>query len=167
MLFSKDAHVSQIHYQYISLENLIQQSRLILVAKKLNPFTTEEEIEIHKNREKYPPFKKVISHFNIIKELYNGCGNSYKGMDIKVEGANSDLNLKLHKKYYLQGMGVSPLLTLYESGVNMYNADMMIVFLSCLDDGRIKFSSDGGIESLKKEKEISKLIKKLKKSRFK
>jgi hypothetical protein len=157
----KEASVGQVHYENISLEQLISRSDYIFIARKLDPAYTTEEIKIHRDIKKYPPFKKIIYHFNVIDELLNKGEDSYKGKDIDVIPEDLETELKIHKLYYLEGIHKSPIYLNYESSADFSKSTELIVFLRLSSDGQFAFAAGGAYEAVSKKQEIVKKIQRL------
>lgn len=151
--------MTQTGYEDISLENLIVKSNVIVIAERLDPPFTEEEIIIHPDKEKYPPYKKTTYHFKVTEDLFPK--ERYSGQVISVNGYEFEKGLQMHKNYYLHDMGVSPVLELYE-GKASRESKQLIIFLKIAKAG-LEFSALSSYESVSERSKIKKLIRKIKK----
>jgi len=151
--------LSQIHYEDVSLKDLVSKAQFILVVEKTEPFLTTEEIPIHRNSEKYPPFKKYTYHFKATEELYNKSGISQIGKQINVLPGDLETDLTIHKLYYLEGIAKSPIYAKYNTRADFFKADKLILFLRRYDEKNLEIIADGAYEDLSKKNEIMDLIK--------
>jgi len=102
-LLVKEACVSQVHYNGISLQQLVDNSRYIFVVKKCDVEYTVKEISIHRDKRRYPPFREVINHFEVVEELLNKQGTPLAGKKIDVISSDLGTKLEVHKTFYLNG----------------------------------------------------------------
>ncbi len=184
--------MNQVFHQNISLEQLIEESTYILIAKKTDPFITSEKISIlpdgskfenknnppyyeppyhnsdlSKNKERnFPPYIKTAYNFKI-KEILHSGRVELKNNLISVDEASSNFKLDLHKGFYLNGMRKSPIMESYESSLdyNKYeSSDELIIFLSYrLKPFKLKFVVENAYESVDLKEKIVNLIKSVKK----
>ena len=151
--------MGQVHYEDTPLKDLIERSDYIFVVKKLEPSYTVEEIKIHQDIKKYPPFKKVINHFNIEEELFNKDKACMNGKDINIISADFHTELLVHKMYYLEGTHKSPIYSNYESSLEYGKANELIIFLRSSKDNDFAFTCHGAYEAVSKKQEIVDIIK--------
>ncbi len=162
LLSPMEADLSQIHYRNITLEELVHRSRNIFHTKKMTPFSTVEKIDItpakgKKDDAEYPPFHKTTYHFKVIEVLR---GKDRKGKEIDVLPAHTNSSLMLHKKYYIEGIGKSPVYEMYNTIADFEGSDELILFLYS-SGGIFEFSAEEAYESVSQKKKIMKMIKKV------
>ncbi len=155
--------MSQMVLDYISLEQLVKDSSLILVVERCTPETTVLPIKIGEDEEKYPPYHKISYHFSVIEILYAGGRTVVDGNRLEVLEANWHFLLNLHKGYYLDGMRRSPLISSYDSPATTLENARIIVFLRQNAEKELEFTVANSIESILKRDEVLRLIKELKK----
>lgn len=158
VVITQEAYMGQVHEESITLSDLVRDADSIFVADKLDPFMTCKDIEIGEDRTKYPPFKKAEYHFKVREELIAPKGVSMTGKDIIVALADSDADLEMHRRYYLEGAQKSPIHRSYETGAGQNDA-ALIIFLKHSGGNNFIFVAHNSYESLKKRKRISGLIK--------
>jgi|GEM_PF-2787233 len=155
--------MSQIHYQFLSLEEMIRHSSCIVVASKNVPFISHEDIDITRGikfseEEKPPPYKKLTRSFNVL-EILKGKKIIKKG-PVQVIEAHLDASLKVHTSWHLDGMSRSPSYQAYNSGTDISDLDKAILFMNHYKE--FHFAFDFSWESIDRKKEIKKLIRKTK-----
>ena len=154
--FSMEAYVSLVHYQKLTLEDLVGSAQHIVVVREAQPATSTEVIKIHKDSEKYPPFSLYKHHYVVTDVLYSSKLKS--GDKIDVLEAQFDSKLDLHKRYYLEGVSKSPIYSRYECKACTDNDKEYIIFLSEYD-GRYSFSATGSVEVLSSKNDIVNALK--------
>lgn len=157
-----DVELSQIIYQDISLEEMIQTSSGIFHVKKIEPFRCVKKIDIdpvskNGDREKYPPYLKVTYYF-IVLDVLMGPGDE-KGKTINVLRAHSDSSFRIHQDYYLKGISKSPEYGSYRSSADFEKSDELIIFLLVRGDD-YELVIDGAYETVSLKNKIKKLIRK-------
>lgn len=151
------ARMSEVSYEQIGLDELVSRSTVIAVVRRDHPVTETEEIDIHPDREKYPPFVLTLSRFVVVEALREGGVRPDQA--IAVLPANSALELEDHKQYHLHHMGESPIYDAY-TPIDAPAADSeFIVFLFERDDGRYEFSVEGACEGLASKAKVQEAIK--------
>ena len=158
----KEAFVNQVHYDDISLTQLVDNSQYICVVKKCGVEYTIKEISINWDKRRYPPFREVINHFVVVEELLNNPGVPFVGKKIDVIPSDLDTKLEVHKMYYLKGIAKSPIYASYGTALNFDDAEEMIVFLRSHGKGTFAFVADGAYEDIAKKDEIMGLVNTIK-----
>ncbi len=186
-LLPKEAHVTQIHYQKASLEDVVNRSGYILVAKRAAPFITTESISIlpegshfegrndppyytpayhdaapgeRQEEKNYPPFSRALYAFEVVEVLFPKESAVQAGERISVVEAYSAQKLDLHKMYNLEGMRKSPLYQRYTSSIKLTDTEApesMILFLSRVD-GQFGLTYEDAYESLDQKPRVLELI---------
>jgi hypothetical protein len=162
----KEGHLTQVGIQYVSLEDVIQRSDAVVEVAKADSFITQEEIKIHRNVKKYPPYIKSLYHYRVTGNLYKEDTSLSIGKVIAVEDANFESDLRLHKLYYLEGIGKSPIHDRYRPGVDVYDVkkEKLILFLRKTEkNGLFKYTVDFAYEGYSHKRGIVRMIGELKK----
>ncbi len=136
------ALASRVHYEQITLEQLVQRSPTIVVAHVGEPATQTSQIAVGTPDQKAPPFQRV-QHRYVVDEVLRGAA-ILKGRTILVDEANFSEQLELHKRYYLEGTSKSPIYDRYAPR-RPARGPRSILFLRGNDDA-LAFSADGAIE---------------------
>lgn len=152
--------MSQIHYQLLSLEEMVKHSSCIVVATKNDPFITSENIDITRGikfaeKDTPPPYRKLTRSFEVL-EILKGKNNIKKG-PVLVTEAHLDASLKIHTSWHLDGMSRSPSYQAYNSGIDISDLDQAIIFLNHYEG--FHFAFDFSWESTDRKKEIKKMIR--------
>lgn len=155
--------MSQVHYEFLTLEEMVHHSSCIIVAKKNDPFISSEDIDITRGasfseEEMPPPYRKLTWSFDVLKTL-KGKKFIKKGR-IQVTEAHFDASLKVHTSWHIDGMSRSPSYQAYNSGTDISDLDEAILFLHHYKE--FHFALDFSWESIDRKKEIKKLIRKTK-----
>ena len=136
------ALANRVHYDQITLEQLVQRSPTIVVAHVGEPPTQTTQLAIGKPDQKAPPFQRVQQRY-VVDEVLRGAA-TLKGRTILVDEANFSEQLELHKRYYLEGTSKSPIYDRYAPR-RPARGPRSILFLRGNDDA-LAFSADGAIE---------------------
>ena len=149
--------MSQIHYQFLTLEEMVRHSTCIVVANKNDPFITSEDIDItggieFPEEEKPPPYRKLTRSFTVL-EILKGKKIIKKG-PVQVPEAHLDASLKVHTSWHIDGMSRSPSYQAYSSGVDISDLAEAILFMH--HDKEFHFAFDFSWESVDRKKEIKK-----------
>ncbi|RHX92737.1 hypothetical protein DLM75_06075 [Leptospira stimsonii] len=159
--------MSQIHYQTITLEELVRSSPYIFLVRAASPSFSLTKIKIHskllkelgireKLQKKVPDFERRISHFEILEILK---GESEE-RTISVLPANFLNSLELHVLYYGTGLSVSPIYLSYHSSeeVNEEHQDFIIFLQRSSRFKMYEWNTAGSSESINRKKDILELI---------
>jgi hypothetical protein len=132
--------MSQVVFRYIPLEELVQSSEMVLLARKAAPFESFEKIPVKgKSGKKCPPYEKHLNHFLVVEEISNP-GKSLLRKRIKVRSAYFEQNVRLHEMYYRDGKMKSPIFPAYKPGLDVGNASELIIFINRVRDaGNVEF----------------------------
>lgn len=114
LLSPREAHLSQVHYESISLAQLIERSEMVLIVKMAKPGQRQIQIPIGKDKkgQEAPAFVRVQTRCEVQRAL-TAAGAELVGKTIEIDGANWQDTLSMHKVYYLEGMGISPIYERY------------------------------------------------------
>lgn len=157
---SKEAFMSKVYYEKITLEEMVKQSNAIFIVEKATPFLSIEDIKIHENVEKYPPFKKTTYHYRVIEVLFGNKDLCKK--KIRVMSPDNERALRLHKDYYLKGISKSPIYQSYSSRFDLVKDKKVILFLNHVKKDEYKLTVLSAVESIQMKTKITELIRTLK-----
>lgn len=130
LLGAIEAHTSQVMLQEVSLAQLAAQSDVVVVAHPATPPTVTHTVDItpagHKpNPQQWPPFVWTDERWVVDEVLFSGNRFSQVlppnavqvnvGTTIVVEGATTSSSLYLHRQYYVEEMGESPIYDSYSA----------------------------------------------------
>jgi len=173
----KEAHMSGVDYNEITLDDLISRSDLVIAAKTLKPSFTIEEVPIGEGS--YPPFKKCVYSFEVVGLLYENKENMKEWVDagghaaplagkrIEVLMAFYNEELDLQKRYETEGSSKTKPFQSYKVYDQKLNKEKKkIVFLVYNKKEKMfQFTVAGSHELLSKKSEVIRLIKKLRPER--
>ncbi len=128
------------------MPDLVVSSPVIVEVRVREPVSTCEEIQIHADSKKYPPFKQHLKHYTVISVLKGGDLGA--GVEIDVLDANNGSNLENHKSYYLNCLGVSPNYQRYRATSLNSDASSVIIFIKPCDHSRFEFVMFGAEEGI-------------------
>ncbi|WP_244939971.1 hypothetical protein [Leptospira adleri] len=161
--------MSQVHYQTITLEELVRSSPYIFSVRAADPSFSITKIKVHskllkelgiqeKLRNKVPDFERRIAHYEV-REILKGQSNQ---KTISVLPANFLNSLELHILYYGTGLSVSPIYLSYNPSreINEENQDFIIFLRPSSRFETFEWTAVGSLESLDRKKEILELIQK-------
>ena len=175
LLFSaKEAYMSGGVYTKITLDKVIEYSDVIATVRRSQPSSIVEEVPIHEDRGKFPPYKKYISIFEVVDILYKNNDEGhvifheevslFPGKTIKVLAACYDKELNLYKRYHLEGAMKTIEINRYKDyDQKLEESKECIVFLRYNENEKmLEFTAFGSIEALNKKDKIVKCLQKLK-----
>ncbi|MBM9501106.1 hypothetical protein JWG44_12670 [Leptospira sp. 201903071] len=168
LLWSPFLCMSQIHYQQITLEELVRSSPYIFLVRAADPSFSVTKIKIHskllkelgiqeKLKKKVPDFERRIAHYEV-QEVLKG---SWDQKTISVLPANFVNSLELHILYYGTGLSISPIYLSYNppQEVNEENQDFIIFLRRSSRFETFEWNTVGSIESIGRKEEILDLIR--------
>jgi len=150
--------MSQIHYQDLTLEEMIRRASAVIVVSKREPFRVEEKIAIDEDPQKCPPFTKVTYNFRVKQVLFGDNNAVAEGKDIVAVDQTTGTYLTMHKKYHLEGISKSPIFEHYDTKADFIKDRELILFTSIIGRDELNFIS---YESVSKKKDVLAIIKKL------
>ncbi len=186
LMFSMEAHVSEIYTEEKSLKQLTQESSFILVVNKAEQFLSQEEISIlpngshyegknkkpfyeasynnddqNKNKltKNYPPFVSIKHKFKVVATL-KGPTELKANSSITVYSAYFETRLNLHRQYYLEGLSKSPIYFSYAPliDINLISSGQtLIIFIHGYKDD-FQYSLINAYENFKVKDKILKII---------
>ncbi|MBI4056013.1 MAG: hypothetical protein HY399_00490 [Elusimicrobia bacterium] len=163
---TKEAWMSQVFYQKISLEDVMDWSRVVVIAKLKK--TETEKIKISSSdletKKKAPPFLKRIFYFERVEVLYSRPEVAL-GKILAVLSANYEGELESHRRYYLENISESPIYFAYKPSESAERAleKKQPVLLFLRNEGQtFQFIVEDSYESLDKKDQILKMIEKKK-----
>jgi hypothetical protein len=152
--------MSQIDYEFISLEELINESGAIFLVRKNDPFEQVVEIPLSKKHpDKYPFHRRVMYHFTVFSPLYT-IYTVPAETNIIVHRANEAIDFELEKLYYIDGVEESPVYFAFQPDIDMYTADTLIIFVNKIPDtdNEYRFTAENAYVSPDREEEIETLL---------
>jgi hypothetical protein len=144
LLGAIEAHTSQVMLQQVSLAQLAAQSDVVVIAHPATPPTVTHTVDItpagqKPNPQKWPPFVWTDARWVVDEVLFSGnrfglevpadAAQARAGDTIVVEGANTQSSLYLHRMYYVDGTGESPIYDSY-AAQGTTTSSSRILFLS-------------------------------------
>ena len=167
----REAHVSQIHYQTVTLAELVERSELILIVKSAKPAQRQINIPIGapgpdslvaagQQKKEAPAFVRVLSRCEVLGAL-SKAGAELVGKTIEIDSAHWQETLALHKSYYLEGISESPIYERYQPAEPVPEPEPRpsIVFLRREGASGYAFVVDGAVERGKSRAAIEKLLR--------
>lgn len=171
LLSPKEAYVSQVFMEDLTLKELVNISSIIVIAKKALPFHISEKIDITppgkaKDKKHYPEFVKSTYNFEVVKVIYekedeHERGLIKKGTKIKVSPSEQDFNFEMHKNYYIDGVRKSWEERNYSTSADFNNSQELILFLKVKDRNNYLFIVNNSYETSDREKEILDILKRM------
>lgn len=143
LLPSLEAHTSQTFLEPVTLAEVVRGSDLVVVVEPATPPTRTITIDVTPAGQapdpvRWPPFHRVKERFVVTEVLRDrlrpgvtmpeGSPPVQPGVVVEVDSANADSDLWLHKAYYVDGMGESPIYSSYRP-VGTSAVTARIVFL--------------------------------------
>jgi hypothetical protein len=166
LFLAQGGHVTQTFFEEVPLNDLVRRANVIVVVKKRTPFVTHETLPVlpprgQEIKREIPPFTKTTYHFTVLDVLKSDQPIP-EGPPLGVSPANEEENFDLHKMYYIDNIGKSPIYDRYSpsAGFDFEKADTLILFLYTGDHQSFRFAVEGAREAPSKRKEIEDLIKK-------
>lgn len=151
---------NQIHYEYMSLEELVRSSDLIVVAKKMTPYWSTRKIEVkcYSSAKKSPPYTQIVYHMTIKEALFDKSGEKLAGKNIRIQMPDDESQIELQRKYYCEGISKSPIYRAYKRPAEVDDEDVQILFLK-KEDGFFYYTAERAQESMRKKEQIVEMIK--------
>lgn len=81
--------MSQSRLVEVALEQLIKESKHIVVVERDSPFTVTEDVPIVEAGKEYPPYHQMVYHYRVLELLHGGLKQDSV---IKVLSANEGQN---------------------------------------------------------------------------
>jgi len=179
--------MTQIHYEGIELPEIVEWSKLIVIATPADPDHRIEKVSIlpkgsqfeGKNDPPYAPeaeydpatpeagrpdvnYPPYSRHWRIfdVHEVLKG-DPAVAGTRIEARGSDDDVHLGSHCLYYIQGIGESPIVEAYQPTGRPGKTDVRILFLYVLEDGSgCEFVAEGAEEVVAMRGAVEALIAK-------
>ncbi|MDP2934119.1 MAG: hypothetical protein Q8N81_08430, partial [bacterium] len=133
--------MSMVHFQEVTLLDVVGQARYVLLVKKAEPFIEYEDVSIGEDLIKYPLFKKTKYNFIVIGRLDKASSGPKIGEKIVAVDAGTYRELETHKIYYLENRSKSPLIDKYESTANFEKEKELILFIPFFSNDEYLFSA--------------------------
>jgi hypothetical protein len=161
LLLPTISYTTTLGVDYIPLEDLISRANVIVEVIKKDPFAVQESIKIHSDTKKYPPYSHILHNYRITGILYTKDPSLSIGQELIVKEAYFSSNLKLHKMYYLEGIGKSPIHQRYQTKLDLFDLknDKLILFLNTTEKKNMfTYAAEFSYEDYSKETEIKNII---------
>lgn len=111
-LAASAASANQVSYHGVPLESVLATSDVLVVQSGPEPRTRKITVEIATAKKpKAPPYVYVETRY-VVDEVLKG-DKALVGKELWLKPANWGDGLELHKAYYLEGMGESPIYSRY------------------------------------------------------
>ncbi|MCP3923293.1 MAG: hypothetical protein GY714_11980 [Desulfobacterales bacterium] len=146
---------SQIHFQPVTFEDMIQRSNCIVIAHTLKPEYTIEKVRIPRGCFAVP-YKRKVYHYKIDEVLYSQKTIN-TGDTIEVVGADDETMFELYIRFYGENVTKSPIFDRYSSSIESKNK--MILFLSSVKGRRYSYSCIEAYEDIKFINKVKKAVK--------
>ena len=171
LLPADGARSSQVFLEAVPLGEVVQRSRVVVVARAAAPFEVVEEVDITpageaKDPKRYPPFHQVRQRFVVDRVLHASLDapKLEAGAVIVVADAAEESDLELHVKLHVERVSKSPLYDAYQRTADADPAkDSVILFLRGPAEagGPLRFAVVGAWEGLAAENAVKKAIGKV------
>jgi hypothetical protein len=147
---------NRIHYDDISLKELVHDSSMILIAEKDRPFVVEKKIPVRCKSitRSCPDYTMTMHRFNVTSEIKNTTGRKFVGQKLKVHSANERTEMYVHELYYCEKIAKSPIYKRYNTECAIDKENTVIIFLMERDD-QISYTAQQSYESLHRKDEIA------------
>lgn len=106
---------TQVHYENVSFEDLVRQSQVIVVVRRAEPGTRDVKIPITGPAGPYPDYGYQLDRL-VVVEVIKGSGVK-PGVTVELGPATAADDLHLHRSYYVEQIGKSPIYFSYESSL--------------------------------------------------
>lgn len=155
-------HVTQTFFEDVPLNDLVRHATVIVLAQKRNPPVTHQTVPVLPPEGKtvqgeIPPFTKTTYHFTVVDVLKSDQPLP-PGLSLDVSPANEEDNLFIHKAYYIDRIGKSPIYDSYAPSIDFEKSDTLLLFLSTGDHRSYRFSVENAFEAPAKRKQVERLI---------
>ncbi len=154
---SREGIVSQVILNSVSLDEVLNNSCCVVVAKKADPFIRTEQISTTPPEDatgkKFPPFTKTSYRFVVLEALTSAKDIS-PGRVIQVVSPSEQHHLVMHKAHYLGRPVPSVNIPSYQDHPDPDRPDTLILFLSDTDDSNFVFTVENAFESVSNKSEI-------------
>src|SRR5262245_33986061 len=91
--------MGQLHFQQMSLEELVSRSSVIVVAQAAARPTRDKRVKVAKG----PPFVTPIWRFRVLEVLRNLSSKKLTGV-LEVHAHDWQVSLRLHRDYHATGL---------------------------------------------------------------
>lgn len=159
-IFFCSSAANQIHFRDITIEQLVRDSQIIVIAQKADPYITYERIQFQDK--KCPAFTKTMYHLKVLKVLYDQERGKLEGKTITVLPADYDSNLYIHEIYYSKGISKSPIYQRFKAISDIEKDKYTIVFLNKRQDSDYEFSVQDSYLPWSQKKNVIQLVKTIK-----
>jgi hypothetical protein len=147
--FVAEAPLGKIHYENVSLGQVIDRADLVVIADEAAPRRRVITMVIGK---KAPPYRRTLRRY-LVREVLRGDAGLV-GSTLEIDGADWRRALKNHEQLHLRGLSKSPLFRRYDAPPLQTRA---ILFLSRDGDG-VRFAVDDALEDPGRRDEILALL---------
>ncbi len=156
-LIASAALAGQVHYQELSLDELVRTSDAILLVRVADPAWTNERVPVSESVDcgEYP---LSWYHFHV-KEVLKGAAVDAPTGKIAVAGPHAAAMLDLSRLACLEGTRKSPIHGRYDTDASVKAGRDIIVFLDRSDAWGWQISASDAWEQAKREKKVRKAIR--------
>ncbi len=127
LLWPGQAHLSQVHYESISLEQLVRRSEIVVIATPAGDAKTSKVVV----GKEVPHFTYSERPYRVTKVL-KGELTAKENKRLWVAGANLNQQFSLHKRYYIDKVSKSPIYARYQAGKPL-GSGARLLFLRRID----------------------------------
>ena len=168
VLAALPSNASQVHYRTITLDELARRTTHVLFVRRLKPFFTTETVDITPKGKRpdpaqYPAYRRPVYRFQVERALRLPKDEKLP-KQIEVVSANDEANLELHRKYYVEKIGRSPIYESYESPTSRKAeaAERAILFLvqARAKPPRFRYVVQGAAELVSEEPRVKRALAK-------
>ena len=178
ILVPASVHAGMVHVRSASLQQIVDDADLIVLARPADPATRTEEIDITPEGQapdpaKYPTYHRVVSRYRVLEVLAPRAetpgrhqplspeeARTRMGRVIEVLPAHDRSNLDLHRRYYVDRISKSPSRRRYKPTQLTDGAgEPVILFLRAPDDdGRFSLVVGRAMEGAGAREEVTRLL---------
>ncbi len=157
VLWPGQAHLSQVHYESISLEQLVARSEIIVVATPAGDAKTTK-VAVGKDA---PPFSYSQRPYRV-SDVLKGSLSAKDKKRLWVAGANLTQQFSLHKRYYIDKVSKSPIYERYEAATPVGSGPRLLFLRRTEFQGRPKMIASvfGAEEQLAQRAAVEALVNK-------
>ncbi len=149
ILSSEVAHVSKSRLVEVTLEQLITESKHIVVVERDSPFTVTEVVPIVEAGKEYPPYQRMVYRYRVLESLR---GILKKGAAIEVLSANERQDIHVHRLFVVENVSKSVFDRRYQPRATIAENEPYILFLTTLSeheqDKRYRFMTGDSYEGM-------------------
>lgn len=131
ILNSEVAYVSQSRLVDVTLEQLITESKHIVVVERNSPFIVTEDVPIVEAGKEYPPYQRMVYRYRVLESLR---GSLKKDAAIEVLAANERQDIHVHRLFVVENVRKSVFDYRYRPRATIAENEPYILFLNTLSE---------------------------------